>query len=79
MTTIHVSEENWKKLNQFKMLGESMDDVVSRLLEQSTDQVKKIYDERDINIILEEFVEMQLGIDEIIEQSRISLSKGINN
>ena len=61
------------------MLGESMDDVVSRLLEQSTDQVKKIFDERDINIILEEFEEMQLGIDEIIEQSRISLSKEIKN
>lgn len=33
-TTIQVSEETWKKLNGMKGLGESMNDVITRLLKE---------------------------------------------
>lgn len=33
-TTIQVSEETWKKLNAIKRLGESMNDVITRLLKE---------------------------------------------
>jgi len=31
-TSISISEENWKKLNNIKQLGETFDDVISQLL-----------------------------------------------
>lgn len=34
-TTIQIKTETWKKLNQQKSPGESFDDVISRLLEDS--------------------------------------------
>jgi len=34
MTTISVSEETWKRLVALKVLGETMDDVVSRVLDE---------------------------------------------
>ncbi|HUX98741.1 MAG TPA: antitoxin VapB family protein [Candidatus Deferrimicrobium sp.] len=33
MTTIHVKEDTWKKLNVLKEPGESMDDVIRKLIE----------------------------------------------
>ncbi len=79
MTTIHISEENWRKMNQIKMLGESMDDVVTRLIAQSVETEERIFDERDIDAVLEEFEEMQMGIDTLIEQSRLSFAKKLRN
>ena len=32
-TTIHISKEVWKKLNNMKNVGESFDSVLRRLLE----------------------------------------------
>jgi len=31
-TTIQVTEKTWKELNKMKALGESMDEVISRLI-----------------------------------------------
>lgn len=32
-TTINISRENWRRLHRLKELGDSMDDVVTRLLD----------------------------------------------
>jgi predicted CopG family antitoxin len=34
-TTIHVSDETWKRLNTRKARGETFDDIVSQLLDQA--------------------------------------------
>lgn len=35
MTTIHVKDDIWKKLNQLKESGETMNDVIERLLDRN--------------------------------------------
>ena len=57
MTTIHVSEITWKNLNQIKQLGESMDDVVVRLLRLYGDNDDESMDNREIDVVLDEFCE----------------------
>ena len=78
MTTIHVSEITWKNLNQIKQLGESMDDVVVRLLRLYGESDDEISDTREFDAVLDEFCELQKGIDDIIEQSRASYAKEIS-
>lgn len=34
-TNVRVSNENWKRLNSMKEPGESFDDVIGRLLDQT--------------------------------------------
>ena len=75
VTTIHIDEETWKKLNEIKTLGESMNDVVKRLLKTKGFIDDTNLDNREFDTVLEEFVELQDGIETIIEESRKSFSK----
>ncbi len=71
MTTIHVKEETWQKLNQLKQPGETMDDVVRRLLKRyeitlANEQSGRI----DIDELVEEFIRETEDIDHTIEAMR---------
>ena len=78
MTTIQVSEITWKNLNRIQQLGESMDDVVVRLLRLYGDNDDESMDNREIDVVLDEFCELQEGIDDIMEDSRASYAKEIS-
>lgn len=74
MTTIHISEENWKIMNSLKQPGESINDVVTRLLKLTGYNDAQELDERDFDHVLEDFIEIvnsdDPSIEEVIEQSR---------
>ncbi|MFQ6126965.1 MAG: antitoxin VapB family protein [Candidatus Heimdallarchaeota archaeon] len=81
MTTIHIKESTWKFLNAMKQPGESMDDVVSRLIEayQQLAMMKKSIptgnSEVELDILLEEFCTINTDeLQEIIEASRKSFA-----
>ena len=83
MTTIHVREDIWKQLNALKEPGESMNDVIKRILEvnatitQGT-ETSSVTTSEEIDGMIEEFVavisEEILG--ETVERSRKSFAKG---
>lgn len=76
MTTIHIDDNTWKKLNQIRQVGESMNEVVQKLILLSgLTKEDDIIDDRDFNIVLEEFVKLQEGIEDVIEESKTSFGK----
>ncbi|MHA2252833.1 MAG: DUF7557 family protein [Candidatus Kariarchaeaceae archaeon] len=75
MTTIHIDEETWKKLNEIKELGESMNDVVKRLLNMKGFEDEADQDDREFDLVLDDFIDLQHDIDSVLEGSRESFSK----
>ncbi|MEX2721412.1 MAG: hypothetical protein Q6362_008390 [Candidatus Wukongarchaeota archaeon] len=86
MTTIHVKEETWKKLNSLRDPGEAMGDVIERLLsvydefiaskEASKKKEGKMSDEEFLRF-LEEFCKVSdEEIERVIVASRKSFSRG---
>ncbi|MBD3227622.1 MAG: hypothetical protein GF329_05480 [Candidatus Lokiarchaeota archaeon] len=83
MTTIHVKKEIWKILNMMKTPGESMNDVIVRLLEvyskSNEDKLdaEKMSDEA-FKELLNEFCDIaNAEIDSIITGSKDSFNKFI--
>ncbi|MFQ6126961.1 MAG: antitoxin VapB family protein [Candidatus Heimdallarchaeota archaeon] len=81
MTTIHVRESTWKFLNSMKHPGESMDDVVNRLIEayqQLTTLKGNISTENsgeDLDALLQEFCTINTDeLQKTIEASRKSFA-----
>lgn len=82
MTTIHVKDEVWKKLNSLKEPGQSMNDVIEHLLAINESTLKQIASESSINsfeefdALLDDFVSTisKDSIQETIEISRKSFS-----
>ena len=73
MTTIHVKNDTWKRLNRLKMPGESMDDVVRRLLNHSeTRKTMKHLNNEEIEKLVEKYIEAVSDIDETVELMRDS-------
>ena len=84
MTTIHVERNVWKVLNTLKEPGESMNDVIKRLLRARPDDNSYLSEpnSNDFDKIVEEFVSVLSDelLVQTIEQSRRSFSKrGIDN
>lgn len=85
MTTIHVKRDTWKKLNSLKEPGESMNEVIERLLairsqEHGTGSpLSAVADEKEFDALLEEFVEVLSDniVDQTIDLSRSSFSKEV--
>ena len=83
MTTIHVKKDIWKKLNYMKKPGESMDDIIRKLLEfynqyMEIENSLKISDEKSFNKLLDEFCSIADDeIQSIISGSRKSFQKQI--
>lgn len=81
MTTIHVMESTWKFLNSMKQPGESMDNVVNRLIEayQQLTMIKGNIptenSEEDLDALLEEFCTINTDeLQKTIEASRKSFA-----
>ena len=83
MITIHVNDDVWKKLNSLKKSGETMDDVIRKLLEIFSKAQENIDAGNEIEIIsfdelLEEFCTIaDEEFRETIEGTRRSFQKGI--
>ena len=83
MTTLHVKKNTWKKLNSLKEPGESMNDVIERLLAIRSQELRIgsslsfVTDGEKFDSLLEEFVEVlsEEVLDQTIELSRRSFSK----
>ncbi|MCY3411628.1 MAG: hypothetical protein INQ03_08365 [Candidatus Heimdallarchaeota archaeon] len=75
MTTIHISKSNWKRLNQLKEPGETMDDVVSKILSSYVDDEENT-EEIQFDTLLDKIIEVQEAqdptIEEILDQPRLS-------
>jgi len=39
-TTITISEETWRRLNQIKRLGESFDELINRIIESKNKEIE---------------------------------------
>ncbi|MHA1144525.1 MAG: DUF7557 family protein [Candidatus Helarchaeota archaeon] len=60
MTSIHVNEDTWKELNGLKEPGETMDDVIRKLLEimhsiQENRETAESTEHSSFNELLDEF------------------------
>ena len=80
MTTIHVDENTWKKLNALKNPGESMNDVIRKILnyfEKVKSEMKTSKLNPDVfTKKLDEFCMIASeGIAEIVEGTRLSFKK----
>lgn len=83
MTTIHVKEDTWRKLNGLKKPGETMDDVIRKILEIFS-EVQEIYsasskaEDGSFDKLLEEFCSIaDEEFREITEGLRRSFQKRI--
>ena len=80
MTTIHVDKETWKKLNTLKNPGESMNDVIRKILEtferNETKMTMKKFNPENFNKMLDEFCNIASEeIETVIEGTRKSFLK----
>ena len=82
MTTIHVKNDVWKKLNSLKKPGETMDDVIRKLLaifseaQESTNALNEM-EVSSFDELLEEFCTIaDEEFRETIEGTRRSFQKG---
>ncbi|MFX1295097.1 MAG: hypothetical protein ACFFD2_09635 [Promethearchaeota archaeon] len=83
MITIHVKEDTWRKLNRLKKPGETMDDVIRKILEvfsvirENNHSSNKI-NNRSFDELIEEFCNIaNEEFHEIIDGSRRSFQKRI--
>ena len=82
MTTIHVKEKVWKKLNALKNPGESMNDVVEKILNfyerKDVEMYKNTVDPKIFDRMLDEFCKIASeDIERVIEGSRMSFKKDL--
>lgn len=85
MTTIHVKRDIWKKLNSLKEPGESMNEVIERLLairsqeHRTSSPSTTVADEKEFDALVKEFVEVlsENIVDQTIDLSRSSFSKEV--
>jgi predicted CopG family antitoxin len=45
MITINISDDNWKKLNQLKNVGETFDEVLTKIISQASSSQKEVKEE----------------------------------
>ncbi len=85
MTTIHVKDEVWKKLNSLKEPGQSMNDIIEHLLAINESTLKQGASEsstssfEEFDALLDDFISTisEKSIQETIEISRKSFSKEV--
>ncbi len=85
MTTIHVKDEVWKKLNSLKEPGQSMNEVIEHLLAINESNLRQRASENstssfeEFDALLDDFVSTisEKSIQETIEISRKSFSKEV--
>ncbi len=86
MTTIHVKDEVWKKLNSLKEPGQSMNDVIERLLSVNESALKQLTSDNSISsseefdALLDDFISTisEDLIQKTIDLSRKSFSKEVS-
>ena len=86
MTTLHVKDDVWKKLNSLKEPGQSMNDVIERLLAINESTLKQLASESststsdEFDALLDDFISIisEKAIHETIKISRKSFSKEVS-
>lgn len=79
MTTIHVKENTWKKLNNLKKPGETMDDVIHKILEIVQEGSSILDDSDDVSFdeLLDEFCTIaEKELQTVISASKQSFQRG---
>lgn len=79
MTSIAIKEKTWLKLNKLKEPGDTMDDVINRILgsyipEDNNDESEVISDE-EFNTLLDDLHADPNEFNGYLEKSRLSFSR----
>ena len=81
MTSISVKEKTWQELNRLKNAGDTMDDVISRVLEFYTEQTisddTELISDDDFDKLLTDLVVDDNEFQQYLEKTRKSFQRNI--
>ena len=81
MTSISVKEKTWQELNRLKNAGDTMDDVISRVLEFYTEQTisddTELISDDDFDKLLTDLVVDDNEFQQYLEKTRRSFQRNI--
>jgi hypothetical protein len=79
MTSISIKEKTWLSLNRLKKPGDTMDDVITKILDfyntESNDSTSEQVSDEDFASLVDDLIVDTKEFDDYLEKSRLSFSR----